>query len=51
MANNWRGEGLSFVLQAHQQLASVVGNDDPLTLTSAGLLHQSLEEYNRAAEW
>ncbi|XP_065910597.1 superkiller complex protein 3-like [Dysidea avara] len=36
--------------KAHQQLANTLNNDDPLVLTTAGLLHQSLKEYDRAIE-
>jgi len=45
------GEGVNSSLQAHQQLTSTVNNDDPMALTTAGLLHQSVKEYNRALEW
>lgn len=36
--------------KAHQQLTGVMDNGSTLVLTSAGLLHQSVKEYDRAIE-
>ena len=37
--------------QAHQQLATTVDNSSVLLLTSTGLLHQFVKEYDKAIEW